>query len=54
MRVAVIELVPWAMLANGPPWTNAGTPSVVCARFGLHGVAQQRGHRADGLHVAAR
>ena len=35
MRVAVIELVPCAMLANGPPWTNAGTPSRVCTRFGL-------------------
>ncbi len=34
-RVAVIELVPCAMFANGPPWTNAGTPSVVCTRFGL-------------------
>ena len=27
--------VPCAMLAKGPPWTNAGAPSVVCTRFGL-------------------
>ena len=33
--MAVIELVPCAMLANGPPWTNAGTPSIVCTRLGL-------------------
>ncbi len=33
--VAVIVLVPCAMLANGPPCTNAGTPSVVCTRLGL-------------------
>ena len=25
MRVARTELQPWAMLANGPPWTKAGT-----------------------------
>ncbi len=23
--VAMMELQPWAMLANGPPWTNAGS-----------------------------
>ena len=23
------------MLANGPPWTSAGEPSIVCTRFGL-------------------
>ena len=34
-RVAVTLFVPWAMLAKGPPWTNAGAPSVVCTRFGL-------------------
>ena len=26
---------PWAMLANGPPWTSAGPPSAVCTRLGL-------------------
>ena len=33
-RVAITELHPWAMLANGPPCTNAGAPSRVCTRFG--------------------
>ena len=35
MRVARIELQPWAMLANGPPWMNAGVDSVVCTRLGM-------------------
>ena len=30
-----MELLPWAMLANGPQWTNAGPPSSVCIRLGL-------------------
>ena len=34
MRVARIELVPCAMLANGPPWRIAALPSRVCTRFG--------------------
>ena len=34
IRVARIELQPWAMLANGPPWMNAGVHSVVCTRLG--------------------
>ena len=25
-----MELQPWAMLANGPPWMKAGVPSSVC------------------------
>ena len=33
-RVATTELQPWAMLANGPPWTSAGLFSSVCTRFG--------------------
>ena len=33
-RVAITELHPWAMLANGPPCTKAGAPSMVCTRFG--------------------
>ena len=33
--VAMIELQPWAMLAKGPPWTNAGVPSSVCTKLGL-------------------
>ena len=28
-------LVPWAMLANGNPWTNTGSPSRVWTRVGL-------------------
>ena len=31
----MIELLPWAMLANGPAWTKAGPPSRVWSRFGL-------------------
>ena len=34
MRVASTELQPWAMFANGPPWTSAGVPSSVCTRLG--------------------
>ena len=52
-RVAATLFVPWAMLANGPPCTNAGTPSIVCTRFGLIGVAQQRGHGADAADLPA-
>ena len=33
--VASTLLQPWAMLANGPPWMNAGLFSSVCTRFGL-------------------
>ena len=33
-RVAITELQPCAMLANGPPCTNAGEPSSVCTRLG--------------------
>ena len=35
MRSATSELLPWAMLANGPQCTNAGWPSSVWTRFGL-------------------
>ena len=35
MRVATSELLPWAMFANGPQWTNAGPPSSVWTRLGL-------------------
>ena len=31
----MIELLPWAMFANGPAWTKAGPPSSVWSRFGL-------------------
>ena len=34
-RSAASELLPWAMLANGPQWTMAGLPSSVWTRFGL-------------------
>ena len=33
-RVAITLLQPCAMLANGPPCTNAGEPSKVCTRLG--------------------
>ena len=35
IRSASTELLPWAMFANGPQWTNAGPPSSVWSRFGL-------------------
>ena len=34
-RSATSELLPWAMLANGPQWMNVGCPSSVCTRFGI-------------------
>ena len=34
-RSATSELLPCAMLANGPQWTSAGWPSSVCTRFGF-------------------
>ena len=34
-RVANTELQPCAMLANGPPCTNAGLPASVCTKLGL-------------------
>jgi hypothetical protein len=33
--VASTLLQPWAILAKGPPWINAGLFSNVCTRFGL-------------------
>ena len=33
-RVAITELQPCAMLANGPPWISAGEPSSICTRLG--------------------
>ena len=50
-RVAMTELQPWAMLANGPPCTSAGEPSSVCTRLGATRVLQQHRHRAVGLQV---
>ena len=50
-RVAITELQPCAMLANGPPWTSAGVPSSVCTRLGCKRVAQQHRHGAAGLEV---
>ena len=46
------ELQPWAMLANGPPWTKAGLLSSVCTRFGQQRLGEERRHRAVGLEVA--
>ena len=51
IRSARIELLPWAMLANGPQWTNAGACSRVCSRFGLIASLEQDGHRAGDLEV---
>ncbi len=33
--MAIILLLPWAILAKGPPWINAGCPSNVWTRLGL-------------------
>ena len=35
MRSATIELLPVAMLPNGPVWTSAGVFSSVCIKLGL-------------------
>src|SRR3954470_11384078 len=35
MRSAISELLPWAMLANGPQCIRHGWPSSVWMRFGL-------------------
>ncbi len=35
IRSARIELLPWAILANGPAWTSAGVFSSVWKRLGL-------------------
>ena len=51
-RVAVTELQPWAMLANGPPCTNAGAPSRVCTRLGASASRSSGCHRAVGPEVA--
>ena len=48
----MMQLLPCAMLANGPPCTNAGTPSVVCTRFGMIASLEQRRHRAHRLMSA--
>lgn len=54
MRVAMMELQPCAMLAKGPPCTNAGVPSSVCTRFGLRASFSSAGHGALRLEVAGR
>ncbi|COS80900.1 Uncharacterised protein [Streptococcus pneumoniae] len=35
VSVAKIELHPCAILANGPPCTSAGVPSIDCTKLGL-------------------
>ena len=50
----MIELLPWAMLANGPAWTNAGPPFERLEQVRLQGVLQQHGHRAGDADVLGR
>ena len=61
--MAITELQPWAMLANGPPWMNAGLFSSVCTRLGISASLSRtvigparlevgRGHRAPLAGVA--
>ena len=50
IRVATSELLPCAMFANGPQWTNAGPPSSVWTRFGLI-ASLGDGHRAGGAEL---
>ena len=54
IRSASTELLPWAMFANGPQWTNAGPPSSVWRRFGLIASVRRRGHRAGDAEVLGR
>ena len=49
--VAITLLQPWAMLANGPPWMNAGLCLERLDQVRLQGVLQQHGHRPVGLEV---
>ena len=52
--VAITELQPCAMLANGPPWTKAGAALERLHEVGLERVAEQHGHRAVRLEIARR
>ena len=52
--VAITELQPWAMLANGPPWMKAGLFSSVCTRLGLMASFSSTAIGAVRLEVAAR
>lgn len=49
--VAMTELQPCAMLAKGPPWTNAGLFSSVWTKLGLIAAATRAGGgwRTEGL-----
>ncbi len=48
-----MELVPWAMLAKGPPWMMAGVPSEVCTRLGLMASLSSRAMEPTALRSAA-
>ena len=52
--VATSELLPWAMFANGPQWTNAGLPSSVWTRFGFSASFEQHRHRAGRAEPVGR
>ena len=51
-RVAITELQPWAMLANGPPWMNTGFALQGLHQVRIDGIGQERGHRAVDTQVA--
>ena len=48
---AMIELLPWAMLAKGPAWMRAGVALEGLHEVGLDGVLEQHGHGAAGADV---
>ena len=52
--VAMMELQPCAMLANGPPCTNAGVPSSVCTRLGLSASLSSAAMAPCGVQVVRR
>ena len=50
-RVARIELLPWAMLAKGPPWIEGGLALECLHQIGFDRVLKQRCHGALGFEV---
>ena len=51
---AMIELLPWAMLANGPACTKARVVLQRLHEVGLERVLEQHGHGAGGMDVLGR
>ncbi len=50
----MIELLPWAMLANGPAWMSAGVALERLHEVRLDGVLEEHRHGAAGADVVGR